>query len=82
MGCNFNCLGSMIINNIFLDGRATAHPLRRRPFGPPPPNGELFARNIVVWKEGPLIKEKDCRPSPPSGTRTCTTAPTGSPSYS
>ena len=25
----------------------------------PPPNGEVFARNLVVWQEGPLIKEQD-----------------------
>jgi hypothetical protein len=59
-GCNFNCLGSMIINNIFVNGKR--YQLTRygdAPAGPPPPNGELFARNIVVWREGPLIKEDD-----------------------
>jgi len=29
------------------------------PSGPPQPKGELFARNLVVWKDGPLIKEAD-----------------------
>jgi hypothetical protein len=59
-GCNFNCLGSLIINNIFVNGRR--YQLTRygdAPQGPPPPNGEVFSRNIVVWKEGPLFNEKD-----------------------
>jgi len=29
------------------------------PDGTPPPNGEIFSRNIVVWKEGPLLNEPD-----------------------
>jgi len=26
---------------------------------PNPDNGEVFTRNLVVWREGPLIKERD-----------------------
>lgn len=58
-GCNFNCLGNVIQNNILVNGRT--YQLTRygdAPQGNPPPNGEVFARNIVVWQEGPLIKEK------------------------
>ena len=29
------------------------------PTGKPQPKGEVFARNIVLWSEGPLIKEHD-----------------------
>ena len=25
----------------------------------PDPNGEIFVRNILIWKDGPLFKEKD-----------------------
>ena len=59
-GCNFNCLGNIIQNNILVNGRA--YQLTRygdAPEGNPPPNGEVFTRNLVVWQEGPLIKEKD-----------------------
>jgi hypothetical protein len=59
-GCNFNCLGNIIQNNVFVNGRI--YQLTRygdAPEGNPPPNGEVFARNLVVWQEGPLIKEKD-----------------------
>jgi hypothetical protein len=59
-GCNFNCYGNVIQNNIFVNGRR--YQLTRygdAPDGPPPPNGEVFARNIVVWRDGPLFNEKD-----------------------
>ena len=59
-GCNFNCLGNIIQNNIFVNGRKFQ--LTRygdAPGSNPPPNGEVFARNLVVWKEGPLFNEKD-----------------------
>ena len=57
--CNFNCLGNIVINNIFAYGRKFQ--LTRYgdpPKGPPPPNGEVFCRNIVVYREGPLIGDK------------------------
>lgn len=59
-GTNFNCFGNLIINNIFAYG--TEYQLTvygDAPSGRPQPKGELFARNIVIWKEGPLIKEAD-----------------------
>ena len=59
-GCNFNCLGNIIQNNILANGRR--YQLTRygdAPEGRPPPNGEVFARNLVVWQEGPLFNEKD-----------------------
>jgi hypothetical protein len=59
-GCNFNCFGNIIVNNVLACG--TKFQLTRYgdpPSGTPPPNGEVFARNIVVWKEGPLFVEKD-----------------------
>ena len=59
-GCNFNCFGNIVQNNIFAYG--TKFQLMRygdAPPGDPPPNGEVFARNIVVWREGPLIHDKD-----------------------
>lgn len=59
-GCNFNCLGNIVQNNVFVNGRA--YQLTRygdAPQGNPPPNGEVFSRNLVVWQEGPLIKEPD-----------------------
>lgn len=59
-GCNFNCLGNIIQNNVFVNG--LTYQLTRygdAPEGPPPPNGEVFTRNLVVWREGPLIKERD-----------------------
>ena len=59
-GTNFNCFGNIILNNIFAYGTGVpVDRLRRRADGPPQPKGEIFARNIVVWKEGPLIKEAD-----------------------
>ena len=58
-GCNFNCFGNIIQNNIFAYGKK--YQLTR--YGDPPhestPNGEIFTRNIIVWKEGPLFKEDD-----------------------
>ena len=59
-GTNYNCFGNVIVNNIFAYG--TKYQLTvygDQPTGRPQPKGELFARNIVVWREGPLIKEKD-----------------------
>jgi hypothetical protein len=59
-GTNFNCFGNVIVNNIFAYG--TEYQLTvygDAPTGPPQPKGELFARNLVVWKDGPLIKEAD-----------------------
>lgn len=59
-GCNFNNFGNIIQNNIFAYGRKFQ--LTRygdAPPGSPPPNGEIFAHNLVVWKEGPLFPEKD-----------------------
>ncbi len=59
-GCNFDCFGNVIRNNIFAYG--TRYQLTR--YGdapsknPPPPNGEIFSQNIVLWAEGPLFKEK------------------------
>ncbi|MBR4205583.1 MAG: right-handed parallel beta-helix repeat-containing protein [Clostridia bacterium] len=60
-GCNFDCFGNVIRNNIFAYG--TSYQLTR--YGdapskdPPPPNGEIFSQNIVLWENGPLFKEKD-----------------------
>jgi len=64
-GCNFNCFGNIIVNNIFAFG--TKFQLTRYGDPPnfgdgtkaPPPNGEVFARNIVVWDEGRLLNEED-----------------------
>lgn len=59
-GTNFNCFGNLVVNNIFAYG--TEYQLTvygDAPTGPPQPKGEVFARNIVLWKDGPLIKEKD-----------------------
>jgi len=59
-GCNFNCFGNVICNNIFAYG--TKFQLMRYgdpPSGTPPPNGEVFTRNIVVWRDGPLLHDKD-----------------------
>ena len=59
-GCNFNCFGNLILNNVFAYG--TKFQLTRygdAPDGEVPPNGEVFARNLVVWKDGPLFAEKD-----------------------
>ncbi|MCX5906642.1 MAG: right-handed parallel beta-helix repeat-containing protein [Deltaproteobacteria bacterium] len=59
-GCNFNCFGNIIQNNIFAYGEK--YQLTRygdKPFGQILPNGEVFARNIVIWKDSPLFNEKD-----------------------
>ena len=59
-GTNFNCFGNLILNNVFAYG--TKYQLTvygDQPTGSPQPKGDLFARNIIVWREGPLIKEKD-----------------------
>ncbi|MBR7133300.1 MAG: right-handed parallel beta-helix repeat-containing protein [Clostridia bacterium] len=59
-GSNFNCFGNIIINNIFAFGEKFQ--LTRYgdpPVGKPAPNGEIFARNIVVWDKGPLFYEED-----------------------
>jgi len=59
-GCNFNCFGNIIRNNIFCFGRK--YQLTR--YGDPPDsdkepaNGEIFTQNIVLWEEGPLFPAK------------------------
>jgi hypothetical protein len=59
-GSNFNCYGNIIQNNIFAYGKVYQLTVYGdQPTGRPRPKGEVFARNIIVWKEGPLIKEKD-----------------------
>jgi hypothetical protein len=59
-GTNFNCFGNIILNNIFAYGEEYQLTVYGdAPSGRPQPKGELFARNIVIWKDGPLIKEKD-----------------------
>ena len=59
-GTNFNCFGNIIINNIFAYGRQYQLTVYGdAPAGRPQPKGEVFARNIVVWTDGPLIKEPD-----------------------
>lgn len=59
-GSNFNCYGNIVQNNIFAYGKTYQLTVYGdQPSGKPRPKGEVFARNIVVWKEGPLIKEKD-----------------------
>ncbi len=59
-GCNFNCFGNMIINNLFLYG--DKFQLTRYGDAPntpyPPPNGEIFSRNVVVWRNAPLFHEE------------------------
>ncbi|MCR5263590.1 MAG: right-handed parallel beta-helix repeat-containing protein [Clostridiales bacterium] len=58
-GCNFDCFGNIIRNNIFAYGKT--YQLTR--YGdapakePPPPNGEIFSQNIILWEEGSLFKE-------------------------
>lgn len=59
-GCNYNCLDNIIQNNIFVNGRR--YQLTRygdAPGANPPPNGEVFSRNLVVWQEGALFNEAD-----------------------
>jgi len=59
-GCNFNCFGNLILHNIWAYGRKFQ--LTRygdAPSGETRPNGEVFARNIVLWSEGPLFNEQD-----------------------
>ncbi len=59
-GSNFNCCGNIIQNNIFAYG--TKYQLTvygDQPTGKPRPKGEIFARNIILWREGPLLKEAD-----------------------
>jgi hypothetical protein len=59
-GTNFNCFGNIIQNNIFAYGREYQLTVYGdQPTGRPQPKGEVFARNIVVWSEGPLVKEHD-----------------------
>ena len=59
-GTNFNCFGNIIQNNIFAYGKTYQLTVYGdRPTGKPQPKGEIFARNIIVWREGPLIKEDD-----------------------
>jgi hypothetical protein len=59
-GTNYNCFGNIIQNNIFAGGKEYQLTVYGdAPTGAPEPKGEVFARNIVVWSEGPLIKEND-----------------------
>ncbi|MBL7113293.1 MAG: right-handed parallel beta-helix repeat-containing protein [Bacteroidales bacterium] len=59
-GSNYNCAGNFIHNNIFLYGKKYQLTVYGdQPQGDQQPKGEVFSRNIVVWREGPLIKEKD-----------------------
>jgi hypothetical protein len=60
-GCNFDCFGNIITNNIFCFGEK----FQLTRYGDPPktaiapPNGEIFSQNIVIWKDGPLFGEED-----------------------
>lgn len=60
-GCNFDSFGNVIRNNIFCFGEKFQ--LTRYGDPPstpnPPPNGEVFSQNIVLWKNGPLFYEKE-----------------------
>ncbi len=59
-GSNYNCYGNIVQNNIFAYGKMYQLTVYGdQPAGDEQPKGEVFARNIVIWKEGPLIKEKD-----------------------
>jgi hypothetical protein len=59
-GTNFNCFGNIIQNNIFAYGREYQLTVYGdQPSGRHEPKGEVFARNILIWDEGPLIKEAD-----------------------
>jgi hypothetical protein len=59
-GCNFNCFGNIIRNNIFAFGRTYQLTRYGDPpdVDPAPPNGEIFTQNIVIWESGSLLKEK------------------------
>jgi hypothetical protein len=59
-GTNFNCFGNIILNNVFAYGKEYQLTVYGdAPSGKPQPKGEVFARNIVIWKDGPLVKEAD-----------------------
>jgi len=59
-GSNYNCAGNFIHNNIFLYGNKYQLTVYGdQPEGEPQPKGEVFSRNIVVWKKGPLLNEGD-----------------------
>lgn len=59
-GTNFNCFGNIVQNNVFAYGKEYQLTVYGdQPTGRPQPKGEVFARNILIWKEGPLIKERD-----------------------
>jgi hypothetical protein len=59
-GTNFNCFGNIIQNNVFAYGKDYQLTVYGDPpSGRPQPKGEVFARNIIAWKDGPLIKESD-----------------------
>ncbi|MCY2995351.1 MAG: right-handed parallel beta-helix repeat-containing protein [Planctomycetota bacterium] len=59
-GTNFNCFGNVIVNNVFAYGKEYQLTVYGdAPTGKPQPKGEIFARNIVIWQDGPLIKEAD-----------------------
>jgi len=58
-GCNFNCFGNIIRNNIFAFG--VKYQLTRYGDNPdtdnPPPSGEIFTQNIIIYETGDLFKE-------------------------
>ncbi len=59
-GSNFNCAGNIIVNNIFLYGKKYQLTVYGDPpKGKAPYKGEIFAHNIIVWRQGPLLNEAD-----------------------
>jgi len=59
-GSNFNCAGNFIHNNIFLYGKKYQLTVYGDlPTGKKPYKGEIFAHNIIVWRQGPLLNEAD-----------------------
>ena len=59
-GTNFDCFGNIVQNNIFAYGKTYQMTLYGdQPEGTQPPKGELFTRNVILWKEGWLFQEPD-----------------------
>ena len=57
-GCNFDSFGNIIRNNIFAFG--VDYQMTRygdNPPADPPPNGEVFSQNIVIYETGSFIRE-------------------------